>query len=115
MPSRRGSFLAEPPQERTKETRLSLDLPAGLSPIQESDPNKLLPNQVAEAAPWFEKAAAFVWSASRTDEVWLARPRLRLPSCWKASAEMKALLPFHCLPLIQSPTRRPTLALIIGA
>jgi len=46
-----GSFLAEPPQERTKETRLSLDLPAGLSPAQESDPNKLLPNQVAEAAP----------------------------------------------------------------
>jgi len=46
-----GTFLAEPPQESTKETRLYLDLPAGLSPIQKSDPNKLLPNQVAEAAP----------------------------------------------------------------
>ena len=46
-----GPFLTEPAQERTKETRLSLDLPAGLSPVQESDPNKLLPNRVAEAAP----------------------------------------------------------------
>jgi len=45
-----GTFWLSRPKKYQK-TRLLLDLSAGLSLVQESDPNKLLPNQVAEAAP----------------------------------------------------------------